>query len=306
MRVRTPHRSRWMLNVSASVALIAGTAVYGQSADPTSSDPVSTDAAFPARLSSYTIKSDGAVLNGRALLAQGNGPHPTILLLHGMPGNELNMDVAQAARRAGWNVFMFHYRGSWGSGGDFSFNNVVADAAAALAHVRGLAPDVNWRVNADRIVLVGHSVGGFAALTAGAADPRVKSIASLSGFDVGKIGSAIPEDQPSKENWLRIFRNSSALRVPDPEALIDQWVASAPEWHFERLPPKLANKNVLLVAALKDTTAPPVTHHAPLAGALKARLGSGFTDVSLDTDHSYSDRRIALTKAVLDWLEGQR
>ena len=127
---RTPTLVRWTLRVSATLALIAGTFAFGQPADPVSSDPVSADAASSARLRSFNVKSDGALLNGRALLAQGKGPHPTILLLHGMPGNELNMDVAQAARRAGWNVFTFHYRGSWGSGGEFSFSNAVADTAA--------------------------------------------------------------------------------------------------------------------------------------------------------------------------------
>ena len=33
-------------------------------------------------------------------IAAGAGPHPTMLLLHGLPGNERNLDLAQAARRA--------------------------------------------------------------------------------------------------------------------------------------------------------------------------------------------------------------
>ena len=297
---------RCTLRLATVLALIGGSPAFGQAADPISSDPATADVAFPARLSSYSFRSGSAVLNGRALIAQGQGPHPTIVLLHGMPGNELNLDVAQAARRAGWNVFMFHYRGSWGSGGDFSFGNVVADTAAALAYVRGLGPEPTWRVDAKRVVLVGHSVGGFAALTVGALDPEVKSIASISGFDVGKVGSAIPGDQSAQEFWMRLFRNSNALRIPDPEALVTQWTAAAPEWQFEKLPPKLAKKNVLLIAATKDTIAPPATHHTSLAAALKADLGSSFAEVSLESDHSYSDRRIALTRAVLAWLERQR
>jgi uncharacterized protein len=303
---RTTTARRWTLCVSATLALLAGTSALGQSADPISSDPPSTDAAFPAGLRSYTIKIDSATLNGRALLAQGKGPHPTILLLHGMPGNELNMDVAQAARRAGWNVFTFHYRGSWGSGGEYSFNNVLADTAAALTHIRGLAADANWRVDSKRVVLVGHSVGGFAALTVGAADPEVRSIASISGFDAGRNGNAIAGDQARKERFIGLLKNMNGLRVSDPEALVAQWVSAAPEWQFEKLPPRLGKKNVLLVAASKDTSNPPATHHAPLAAALKAGLGATFTEVWLDTDHSYSDRRIALTRAVLVWLEGQR
>ncbi|MDO8912512.1 MAG: hypothetical protein Q8N10_08825 [Phenylobacterium sp.] len=32
-------------------------------------------------------------------------------------GNEKNLDLAQAVRRAGWNAVTFNYRGSWGSPG---------------------------------------------------------------------------------------------------------------------------------------------------------------------------------------------
>ena len=45
----------------------------------------------------------------------------TVILLHGFPGNERNLDLAQAIRRSGWNAVFFHYRGAWGSGGVFSF-----------------------------------------------------------------------------------------------------------------------------------------------------------------------------------------
>ena len=55
------------------------------------------------------------------------------ILLHGFPGNERNLDLAQALRRAGWNAVFFHYRGSWGSDGDFSFGHVLEDVAAVVA-----------------------------------------------------------------------------------------------------------------------------------------------------------------------------
>ena len=67
------------------------------------------------------IPSGGVEINGVAYLAAGAGPHPTVVLLHGLPGNEKNLDLAQAMRRAGWNVITFNYRGSWGSPGTFSF-----------------------------------------------------------------------------------------------------------------------------------------------------------------------------------------
>ena len=45
--------------------------------------------------------------------AGGEGPHPTVLLLHGIPGCEQNLDLAQAFRRAGFHVMTFHYSGNY-------------------------------------------------------------------------------------------------------------------------------------------------------------------------------------------------
>ena len=72
-------------------------------------------------------------MNALLFVAGGKGPHPTVILMHGLPGNERNLDLAQAIRRAGWDVLTFTYRGAWGSPGDFSIANSMEDTAAALA-----------------------------------------------------------------------------------------------------------------------------------------------------------------------------
>jgi len=73
---------------------------------------------------------DDAGSNAIVYEAQGAGPHPTVVLLHGFPGNEKNLVLAQALRRAGWNVVFFHYRGSWGSGGPLLLGSADRPCAA--------------------------------------------------------------------------------------------------------------------------------------------------------------------------------
>jgi len=91
------------------------------------------DAANPTRNEAVWIPSGGVLMNGVMYAAAGSGNHPTVLNLHGTPGNEQNMDIAQALRRVGYNVLSFHYRGSWGSPGKFTQAGGVDDAVAALA-----------------------------------------------------------------------------------------------------------------------------------------------------------------------------
>ncbi len=83
------------------------------SADPAPTKPTTRNV-------ETVIPSHGSKLTGLFLLAGGAEPHGTVLLLHGFPGYEQNMDLAQAIRRDGWNVLAMHYRGSWGAEGSFT------------------------------------------------------------------------------------------------------------------------------------------------------------------------------------------
>ena len=87
--------------------------------DPVTDDPGPIDESSPPALLELTIDSHGSNLGGIMYKANGPGPHPTVILLHGFPGNEKNLDVAQSLRRAGFNVIFYHYRGAWGSEGKY-------------------------------------------------------------------------------------------------------------------------------------------------------------------------------------------
>jgi uncharacterized protein len=94
------------------------------------------DAAHPARLEQVRYTTGGVKVPARLFVAAGAGAHPTVLLLHGFPGTELNLDLARVLQRAGWNVLAIHYRGVWGAPGQFSFGHTIEDAHAALAWLR--------------------------------------------------------------------------------------------------------------------------------------------------------------------------
>jgi uncharacterized protein len=57
------------------------------------------DAAHPATMRVLHIPSHGVLINGIVYSTPGAGPHPTLVICHGLPGNEKNLDLAQAVRR---------------------------------------------------------------------------------------------------------------------------------------------------------------------------------------------------------------
>ena len=69
--------------------------------DPATMDKTVADSVHPPAMVELAFESNGHRVNGLMYLAQGAGPHPTVILLHGYPGNERNLDLAQALRRAG-------------------------------------------------------------------------------------------------------------------------------------------------------------------------------------------------------------
>jgi uncharacterized protein len=119
-------------------------------ADPLITDPPA-DPRWPAATPAIVIGSQGAALPGVLHVPAGAGPHPVVVLLHGFPGHERNFDLAQVLRRGGLAALVFHYRGSWGAGGSWSWSHVLQDAARATDAVRDPAFAAAHRLDARHL-----------------------------------------------------------------------------------------------------------------------------------------------------------
>jgi len=135
-----------------------------------------------AGMKELNIPSEGSKLQGFIYKANGSQKHPTLLLLHGYPGNERNRDLAQVVRARGWNVIYFDYRGSWASQGTFSFKNCVQDVVNVVAFCKQNADKFN--IDTTNIALFGHSMGGWVCLKALQQLPGVKKGFALSTWDI--------------------------------------------------------------------------------------------------------------------------
>jgi hypothetical protein len=140
----------------------AGVPPAGGVYDPVTMDPAESDSAYPAQMAELALESGGERLNAILYVAAGRGPHGVVVLLHGNPGNERNLDIAQAIRRAGYSVLFFNYRGSWGSGGTFSRTHAIEDVHAALRWVRSSETAARFRIDTTRIASGGPQHGRMA------------------------------------------------------------------------------------------------------------------------------------------------
>jgi len=257
------------------------------------------DAGHPASIAAFVIPSGDGALNAVMYAAAGAGAHPTLLLLHGFPGNEQNLDLAQAARRAGWNVLTFHYRGSWGSPGAFSFAHCADDAVAALTYLRTPAAVAKFGIDPARIAVAGHSMGGIVAARVAAVDARVVGAFLIDPADFAAIGRSFAD--PAQREAFRVGEvrgDLPPLAGTSEAAIMDEVAHAGASLDLVAAMPALAARPLALIGAQRG-----IGFMAEAAAVAARRAGATrLTAETLPTDHGFSDMRIALASRLVDWL----
>jgi acetyl esterase/lipase len=190
-----------------------------------------------------------------------------------------------------------NYRGSWGSPGEFRFGNNLEDANAVLAFLRDPANARSLGIDTTRLVIAGHSMGGWVTALTAAHDPRLRGAILISMADMSLLGAA-PHAAVAKE----MSENMESLAGVTNESMADELIAGAPKWHVADVTSGLA-RIPLLVITSNDGLAPQAD---ALVKAVRAKGNASVTTVHFPTDHSYSDKRIALEGAIVEWLERLR
>ena len=252
------------------------------------------DAAHPARMEVLHIPSHGVSINGVLYAPSGAGPHPTIVICHGLPGNEKNLDLAQAVRRAGWNAVTFNYRGSWGSPGSFRFAQNLEDADSVLVFLRDPANAAKLGIDTKTIVLAGHSMGGWVTALTAAHDHGLAGAVLISAADMGGAG-AMPHDKLVSE----MADDMESLVGVTAASMADELSSNGKKWEFTNVVEGLKNLPLLVLSA-DDGLAPQTD---ALVAAIQAKGGHHVKAVHQATDHSWSDHRIYLEATVIEWLE---
>jgi len=264
------------------------------------SDPA-PDPVHPPRSAQVLVPSHGMGMNALFYLAAGAGLHPTMVLLHGFPGNEQNLDLAQAIRRAGWNVLTLHYRGAWGSPGIFSIGHVLEDADAAVTFVRRSDIANKFGIDRQRIVLGGHSMGGFASAAHARDDECLLGVVLIDAWNVGATGQEFAKASGSARAALvaqQFDDIGNSLRGATAVSTAGEIMAHRTDWDFTSWAKDLTHSPLLVIGASKGLG----EENRQLAEAV-TRAGGRVTAVTIPSDHSFQVHRIALAAAVVNWLQ---
>ena len=240
---------------------------------------------YPATSEGITITIGNDSIAAFGMFAAGKEKKETIILLHGIPGNERNLDLAQELRRNGKNVIYFNYRGAWGSQGEFLYSNCIEDVKAVMDFFSKSEHSDKYKIKTDSYILFGHSLGGGIALISGARDKRVKKIAVYSPWNAGD-GPKFSEEQIKR---FKKSLNSLFMLNINPQNFLEDLIQNKESYNILIHKNSLVDKQLLIL-----------DENDRNKGWIE-NLGN-VDYILMQTDHSFSDKRLDLIKKVIEWI----
>ncbi len=238
-----------------------------------------------------SFPSEGVHLVGRLYRPAPEGSYPAVALCHGYPGDTKNTDLAEEIALNGIVALVFYYQGAWGSKGTYRFTKLEPSTRDAVAYLRNQPC-----VDPERVGLISHSMGALPLVKRLSLDPTIKTAALMSPVsDIGlwTAGDAI-------ETVIPHFIESAKGKLEGLTA--EQLRVDLREMTATGNPIDLiggVKAPILLVVGSDDDVTPP-----ELCKLLYDRAREPKKWVLVDrADHGYSEHRIPLIRAVLDWLK---
>jgi fermentation-respiration switch protein FrsA (DUF1100 family) len=241
---------------------------------------------------SFWNENTGAKLVGNLFTSQlgGEGKQPCIVFLHGFPGKEKNHDLAEALSYCGFSSLVFHYQGSWGSEGYYSFYGIKSDFDSALSY---LLKEWQNAVDPKKIALLGYSMGGGLAIQFGAEDKRVCGVAALSPYSFEKDW-----EKPETSNMI-IEAGTNVLKLSDnPNSLLAEAKSFLETNRPIDVVSKISPRPLLLIHGMNDNF-----FSVESSEGLFRKAGKPKRFIGLEgADHDYTGKRHILCAVLAQWF----
>ena len=253
------------------------------------------------------FSSGDNLLQGRFHQAAGDTHLPTLILLHGSPGNEEDvLGLGAMISSAGYQVLTFNYSGTQKSEGLSSFDTTQQDIEAAYNYLRDNRNEL--KVDTNRLILGGWSYGGGMALTYAANHPDVNEVFSISGTDHGEFMQEYWRDDDYREMVDEIF---AQMQQPDSPwrlapgatpAEVQPGSVDLSPYDLRLAAPRLADRRILLIGGWDDVNVKIDNHILPLYRSLRAAGADDVTMVAFQDDHGFATVRRELANVILEWM----
>ncbi len=247
---------------------------------------VHIDISDTRRRESFSVVSDGVTLRGTMLFpsAQPAMLYPALIICHGIPGSGAPRPqddpgyegLAEDFSSLGIAAVIFNFRGCGDSGGNFDMMGWVRDLEAVLDK------SVNTPyIDPTRVMLLGFSGGGAAAIRVAAESARVYSIAAVG------TPAHFGIFEKSAADIVADFRQRGLIRDPGFPPDPDRWIDGFKEIEPRRWIAQAKAKHILIVHGDADELIPleharEIFSHAPAGVAELQVIPGGVHRLRLD------------------------
>jgi fermentation-respiration switch protein FrsA (DUF1100 family) len=164
--------------------------------------------------------ADGTKLHGWFLMAKGGKPKGTVVFSHGNAGSlGYHLGFVMWLAEAGYQVFMYDYRGFGKSEGTLNRDGMIQDVKAAFVYV-----SARKDVQKDKLISYGHSLGGAKSVAALAElhptglkaiviDGAFSSYQAMAKLVAGELGAELISDEFSPKDSIAKITGTPLLVV---------------------------------------------------------------------------------------------
>lgn len=247
-------------------------------------------------------------LQGWFFRAIGNGPFPTVVLLHGSVGRDGDiLNLGQSLSKAGFNVMTYNYPGSWRSEGLKTDRSALESVTSALAFVRSKAALQNFKIDTAEIILAGHSYGGGMAILAAALNPGVHKVISIAGADLYETANELEQNADKQQSFQqmvdRLLTNPKMARSTSGKEYVETMLSDKDRYNTVKYAEKLAQKHILLITGWFDRFKPMEKYTLPLYRALQDNGAPNVKIMAFETNHEFISAETEMTEAIVKWLK---
>jgi hypothetical protein len=250
--------------------------------------------------------SEGNKIQGKFYSANGEPHLPTVLLLHGFPGNEDDvLELGQRMSQHSINTLTFNYRGTYQSKGTYGIRNTLNDIQAAIEYLHQKDVVQNFKIHTSKLVLGGYSYGGGMALAYAMDHLEIKRIFSIAGTDHGEFAREYVRNDDFSDIIDTMFEELKFPTGPvhySSERPIDELIQDPDPYDLRLNATALADRDLLLIGGWDDPNVTIEHHVLPLYRAL-VNAKAQVRIVAFPDDHAFRKSRDKIARTVIGWIK---
>ncbi|MGE5458280.1 MAG: alpha/beta hydrolase [Methanococcaceae archaeon] len=253
------------------------------------------------------LRDKGLKLDSKFYVAEESNKAPTVILLHGFPGNQSSpLGLAERLNSAGLNILVFNYQGSYLSDGNFSFDNSIDNVSAALSFLLNSENQIKYKIDTSKIVVCGYSFGGTIAIESAMYNDKVRYLISIANDDHSisiKKAAADPEFREAYQKFVGGSFGPSGPFRGDLKALMEYNIQNVDRYDLVKNAEKLKSKKILFLVGWQDNTSLIENNILPLYRKLMQVNKLNTSIKGFESDHRFNNVIDELSQTIISWIK---